>query len=120
MTVGLLMMDPDEDKSVGEEFGVGPLSDWTRKDWKACKKSLTDLRQTIIENGAVVGINSENDESISEEREKSKKYNIEKVTRGLDVCALLAPLRTALKEQLSDKQTKGTPKISRNIINNFQ
>lgn len=135
LTVGLILLNPDEEDAdaLAAEYSVGPLDSWSRNDWKQCKKGLIELRDIVIKKGAVAGINEANDTSISQDRDsKSKKYNIAKVCRGLDVCAVLAPLRSALKAQLvgstkkggSPKRRttpkKGTPKVKRSIINDFQ
>lgn len=117
LTAGLLLEDPNIEESLAKEFNVGHIGSWSRKDWKECKKGLTDLRQTIVQKGAVVGINFPNDHSVCHSRANSKKFNIEMVTRAIDTCALLAPLRAALRD--SDNRKRGTSKTMQHTIINF-
>ena len=135
LTVGLLLMNPNVDANAFGEYDVKPLDAWSRSDWKQCKKGLSDMLEKVLEKGATAGINEENDPTVAQERAASKIYNIDKVCRGLDVCAILAPLRIGLKEQLVGSGKKvspkrgtpkrgtpkqGTPKISRTVIISFQ
>ncbi|CAJ1961641.1 unnamed protein product [Cylindrotheca closterium] len=132
LTVGLLLMNSDVDADAFADYNVSPLDEWSRKDWKECKQGLSEVLEKVLEKGATAGINEENDETIADDRAASKKYNIEKLCRGLDVCALLAPLRSALKDHLVGSAKKasptsptrstprrGTPKVSSTIMNNF-
>lgn len=121
LTVGLLLLDENVDTNeLGKEFDVKPVTEWTRNDWKQLKKGMSDLLDIILTKGAVVGINDPNDESVCEERANAKRYNIERIYRAIDICAVLAPLRVALNDQLAEKKTRGTPKVSRNIVTNLR
>lgn len=122
MTVGLLLMDPDldEEQPLVKEFDVDPLDEWSSCDWEKCKQGLTELIAIILKKGAVVGIDEPDDETWCKERALSEKYNIDVITKRLSICAVLAPLRSALKDQLSDTRRSGDPQVSQDILINLR
>ena len=121
LTVGLLLMDPDVEKGrIKEEFGDKPLSEWSRTDWERCKEGLVEFVEVILEQGAVVGINDPNDETLCFERVESKIYNIKRIAAGLDACTILAPLRLAIKDQFADHRRRAMPELSRDVLVNFR
>lgn len=122
LTVGLLLMDPnfDKEQSLVKEFDIKRLDQWSSSDWKKSKRRLGELLEMILKKGAVAGINEPFDETLCEERAASGIYNTRRITKRLLICEVLAPLRSALKGQLSDTRRSGAPQVSQDILTNFR